>query len=73
MADTCSHGFIDPLALDALLSEMRDITGAECVEVRISRSPTGTGAVLWVNTEKGCVLRICRVKELNIEDERKTR
>lgn len=49
---------------------MLDMTAADFVEVRIARSPTGTGIVLWVNTEKGCVLRICRVQELSVQDER---
>jgi hypothetical protein len=38
--------------------QMQDITGAECVEVLISDN----GKVLWVNTENGCVLRICQMK-----------
>ena len=39
---------------------MKDITGAEAVEVYVSDDDK----TLWVNTEKGCVLRICRIKEL---------
>jgi len=46
---------------------MIDVTGAEAVEVRISMD----GSTMWVNTEQGCVLRICRAKIIQVEDERK--
>lgn len=45
---------------------MLDITGAEYVQVAIRDD----GKVLWVNTEQGCVLRICQVKNIEIVDER---
>jgi len=44
-----------------------DITGTEGVEVKIRHD----GKVLWINTiEGGCVLRICQIKELVLEDAR---
>lgn len=45
---------------------MVDITGAEVVEVTVRSD----GKVLWVNTEKGCVLRICQIENLDIVDHR---
>lgn len=48
----------------------QDITGSEGVEVKVRND----GTVLWVNTiEGGCVLRICRIKEIVVEDERKVK
>ena len=44
---------------------MEDTT-AEVVEIQIRAD----GEVVWVNTEEGCVLRICRVKGLHIDDQR---
>lgn len=43
-----------------------DITGAEIVDVEIRDD----GKVLWVNTERGCVLRICRIKNVEVIDRR---
>ena len=45
---------------------MNDITGAEEVELQIRDD----GQVIWVNTENGCVLRICQIKHLSIVDGR---
>ena len=45
---------------------MQDITGAKVVQIRISED----GTVVWVNTEEGCVLRVCRVEEVVIDDMR---
>lgn len=42
-----------------------DIT-SDIVEIRIRND----SAVMWVNTEYGCVLRICQIKQLVLEDER---
>lgn len=44
-----------------------DITGAEVAEVVIRDD----GKVIWVNTEKGCVFRLCQIKSLSIDDRRK--
>lgn len=49
------------------LGNLKDITGAEEVEVAIRED----GKVIWVNTEKGCALRICRIKNLKLDDSRK--
>lgn len=43
-----------------------DITGAEGVQVQIKAD----GKVLWINTENGCVLRVCQIKNIEINDER---
>jgi hypothetical protein len=42
---------------------MKDITNPVGVEVEIRDD----GKVLWVNTENGCVLRICGIKDLKVE------
>ena len=47
---------------------MNDIT-AEFVELKIRND----SKVIWVNTEKGCVLRICQIKNLILDDMRKKR
>ena len=48
---------------------LTNITGAEVVEVRINDN----GSTLWVNTEQGCVLRICQIKYIQVEDNRRRR
>jgi len=45
---------------------MLDITGSECVQVEIRND----GKVVWINTEDGCVVRICRIKHLDVVDNR---
>jgi hypothetical protein len=49
------------------MGNLLDITGAEAVEIVIRDD----GKVIWVNTERGCVLRICRIKHLTFDDRRK--
>ncbi len=46
---------------------MLDITGAESVEIKIRED----GKVIWVNTEEGCVCRICKIDNLVIINERR--
>jgi hypothetical protein len=41
-----------------------DITGAEVVEVLIRND----GSVVWVNIDGICILRVCRVKKLELND-----
>jgi hypothetical protein len=49
------------------LGDLKDINGSDGVEVKIR----GDGNVLWVNTvEGGCILRICKIKSIVVEDER---
>jgi hypothetical protein len=36
-----------------------DITGAELVVILIRQD----GKVLWINDTRGCIVRICRIKE----------
>lgn len=44
-----------------------DITGSGTVEVHVRHD----GKVLWVNTaENGCVLRICRINKIYVQDDR---
>lgn len=46
---------------------MLDITGTDIVEISIRED----GKVVWVNTEDGCQLRICRIKgKIEIDDRR---
>ena len=45
---------------------MLDITGAEIVQIQIRAD----GAVIWVHTEKGTILRICQIKKLELDDAR---
>lgn len=52
-------------SLDALTEAHLDITGAAHVEVTCS----GDGTVMWVNVNGICVLRICRIKELAVQQE----
>ena len=47
-----------------------DITGSNGVSIQVSNS----GEVIWINTdEQGCVLRICRIKKLIVDDQRNHR
>ena len=48
-------------------NEMYDRSQAKEVEVQIRAD----GKVLWVNTGKGCVLRISRIGSIRINDLRK--
>jgi hypothetical protein len=43
-----------------------DITAPKGVEIIIKRD----SSVIWVNTENGCVLRICQIPQLIVRDER---
>jgi hypothetical protein len=54
-----SHSFAKKGESKAML----DITGAECVEVSMRRDEK----VLWVNTENGCILRICQIKNICVD------
>ena len=45
---------------------LQDITGPEAVEVRIRRD----GKVVWLNVDGQCVFRVCRIKQLVVNDER---
>lgn len=44
-----------------------DLTGLSIVQITIRED----GTVIWVNTEKGCVLRICGIDSLEIIDDRR--
>ena len=48
------------------ISQTLDITGPDIVEIKIQDDST----VIWINTEDGCVLRVCRIGLLVITDER---
>jgi hypothetical protein len=45
---------------------MLDITGSDCVQIEIRND----GKVVWINTEDGCIMRICRIKHLDVVDNR---
>jgi hypothetical protein len=45
---------------------MLDITGSECVQVEIRND----GKVVWINNEEGCIVRICRIKKIEVIDNR---
>lgn len=47
--------------------DMKDVTAPKVVEVVIRED----GKVIWINTEKGCVFRACRIGELFVNDERR--
>lgn len=46
---------------------MKDITGAKHVDI----STDHHGSVVWVNVDGKCILRICKIEELEILDRRK--
>lgn len=46
---------------------MQDITGAEIVEIKVRDD----GQVIWVNIDDICALRICQIKKVIVEDERR--
>jgi hypothetical protein len=45
---------------------LNDIMGSELVEIAIRED----GEVLWINNEKGCMLRISQIKQLVLDDRR---
>jgi len=47
--------------------QMLDITAPEQVQVLVNVD----GSVLWVNIDGVCRLRVCRMKDLDIQDSRK--
>ncbi len=52
---------------DPIKEEMKDITGAESVQVQIRSD----GKVIWVNVDGACVLRICRIRQgVELQDDR---
>lgn len=55
-----------PSTVNDDVDKFLDITGAEIVEVVVG----SRGNVLWVNTQFGTKLRICRISKLTIIDER---
>ena len=54
-----------PTAVDARLPQ--DVTGAEDVEIVIRSD----GRVIWVNLDGLLLLRICRIKNVRLIDERR--
>jgi hypothetical protein len=45
---------------------MLDLTDFDTVEILIRRD----GKVVWINTERGCLFRVCRIRTLYVTDER---
>ena len=50
-----------------ILDKQIDITGPDIVEISIKED----GKVIWINVDGICACRICRIKELIIDDRRK--
>ena len=48
-------------------TDLLDITGAKEVEVMVKED----GKVLWVNADGLCLLRICRIGRITVEDKRR--
>jgi len=53
-------------SLQQQLEGMKDITAPEIVQIVIRND----SKVIWINTEKGCIFRACKIKELEIDDMR---
>jgi hypothetical protein len=72
MAENCSiHGEPNIFCEECLKEEkpkliMNDVSNAKYVEISIRQD----GKTLWVNTEKGCVLRISNIDNLRFDDRR---
>jgi hypothetical protein len=45
---------------------MLDIPAPEVIQIQIASD----GKTVWINTENGCIFRACRIKELNLQDDR---
>ena len=45
---------------------MKDVTSASVLDIVIKAD----GKVVWINTEKGCQFRACRIGHLTVHDER---
>jgi hypothetical protein len=59
-----AQGYPSPeCKLHGMDAEMKDITGAEHVEIKVSEN----GTVVWINVNEVCVLRICRNKKITIQ------
>jgi len=47
-------------------SQMQDFADPVAVEIRVRQD----GSVIWINVDGRCVLRICQIKSLVVEDNR---
>lgn len=52
---------------EEILDKQIDITGPDIVEISIRED----GKVIWINVDGICACRVCRIKELVIDDRRK--
>ena len=48
------------------MSKQVDVTGADVVEISIRED----GKVVWINVDGMCACRVCRIKEIIIDDRR---
>jgi hypothetical protein len=48
------------------LGDMLDISGAEEVQVQIRHD----ARLIWVNVDGSCILRICKIKNFELADDR---
>ncbi|GAH06849.1 unnamed protein product [marine sediment metagenome] len=55
--------------IKGVVQKQLDVIGAEHIQVRISED----GKTLWVNNEFVCLLRVCRIKNLHLQDDRRIR
>ena len=53
--------------LDLLTSAQTDWTGAKVCEISIRED----GKIVWINVEGVCLLRVCRIENLVLDDRRK--
>lgn len=58
---------VERIVKEDLAQRQLDVTGADHIEVRISAD----GKTLWVNSELRCLLRVCRIKSLRVQDDRR--
>ena len=66
-----NHQLIESRAavMKQLEEKTLDVTGAEAVEFLVRRD----GSVVWVNVDGRCLLRVCRIENVVVNDERGNR
>ena len=61
-----TKGLLRP-TVEELMDAHLDITAPACVDIQIKEN----GRVIWVNVNGVCILRICRIPCLEVQDNRK--
>ncbi len=54
-------------SLEYLIKKSIDVSGIENCEVRIRED----GKVIWINVNGVCVCRVCRIENLEVNDDRR--